>query len=175
VKKLAQSCLFCRLNQDGKILQTKGSHREHQDNLTPGKVWNFDILFMPRSNNGFRYILTMVETVSLYICAMPIRTLKGKPVAEAFRTFLSIIPIMAVVQTDHGSADFGSKFTQLCESMNIEHAGSTPRRSQSNGVAEIANKLLQNQLSRVCSSDLGRTNWDISLPKAVQTFNCFYP
>ena len=128
-------------------LKTKGSHCQHQDNLTPGKDWNSDILYMPKSNNGFRYILTLVETVSSYICAMPIQTLKGKPVAEAFRTFLGIMPQMAVVQTDHGTADLGSTFTQLCESMGIEHAGSTPRRSQANGVAEIANTLLQKQLS----------------------------
>jgi len=82
---------------------------------------------------------------------------------------------MAVVQSDHGSADFGSRFIELCERFNIIHAGSTPRRSQSNGFAEVANKLLQNQLSRVCSSDLGRKNWDKSLPKAVQTLNCYYP
>ena len=87
VKKLAQSCLFCRLNQDRKVLQTKGSVREYQNNLIPGKIWNFDVLFMPRSNSGYRYILTMVETLTSYICAIPIKTLKTKPVAEAFRTF----------------------------------------------------------------------------------------
>jgi hypothetical protein len=85
---------------------------------------------------------------------MPIHNIKSKPVAEAFRTFLGIMPQMEVVLTDHGSADFSSTFTTLCENMGISHEGSTPRRSQSNGCAEIANKLLQNQLSRVCAVDI---------------------
>jgi hypothetical protein len=141
IKKLAQSCLFCRLNQDRKVLQTKGSHRQYKNELTPGKIWNLDILYMPRSSSGFRYILTLVEKISSYICAMPIRTQISKPVAEAFRTFLGIMPQMAEVLTDHGTADFSLNFTTLCENMGISHEGSTPRRSQSNGCAEIANKL----------------------------------
>jgi hypothetical protein len=104
IKKLAQSCLFCRLNQDRKVLQTKGSHQQYENELTPGKIWNFHILYMPKSSSGFRHILTMVEKISSYFCAMPIQTLKSKPVAEAFRIFLGIMPQMAVVLTDHGTA-----------------------------------------------------------------------
>jgi hypothetical protein len=64
IKKLAQSCLFCRLNRDRKTLQTKGSHRKYESEITPGKIWNLDILFMPKSSSGSRYILTLVEKIS---------------------------------------------------------------------------------------------------------------
>ena len=40
---------------------------------------------------------------------------------------------------------------------------------------ELANKLLQNQLARICSSDLGRKNWEKSLPKAIQSINSYFP
>ena len=89
--------------------------------------------------------------------------------------FLGIMPQMSEIITDHGVSDFNSNFTALCEMMGIEHSGSTPRRSQSNGVTEIGNKLLQQQLGRICASTEGRKMWDVSLPKCIQALNQFYP
>ena len=175
IKRLSQSCLFCRLNENKRTMKTKGSHKEIHNNLIPGKVWGCDVLYMPRSSSGYRYILTLCETLTSYICAIPIKTLKSKPVTEAFRMFLGIMPQMSEIITDHGVSDFNSNFTALCEMMGIEHSGSTPRRSQSNGVTEIGNKLLQQQLGRICASTEGRKMWDVSLPKCIQALNQFYP
>ena len=175
IKRLSQSCLFCRLNENKRTMKTKGSHKEIHNNLIPGKIWGCDVLYMPRTSSGYRYILTLCETLSSYICAIPLKALRSGPVTAAFRMFLGIMPQMNEIITDHGTADFSSNFITLCETMGIQHSGSTPRRSQSNGVTEIANKLLQQQLARICASTEGRKLWDVSLPKCVQALNQFYP
>ena len=43
------------------------------------------------------------------------------------------------------------------------------------GSVEISNQILANQLSKICSSQLGARNWDKSLSKAVQIVNNFHP
>ena len=82
---------------------------------------------------------------------------------------------MSVLYTDHGKSDFSPRFTEMLAGYNIQHAGDIPRRSESQGAAELANKLLQNQLARICSSENGRKAWEKSLPRAVQCLNQYHP
>ena len=117
-------------------------------------MWSLDILYMPRSNAGYRYILTFAEKVSSYLAAIPIKNLNNSQVAAALPLFLGIFPAMDTILTDHGRADFGEQFTQLLEEFNIKHTGEIPRRSQACGAAEMGNKLLQTQLARICASHL---------------------
>ena len=89
--------------------------------------------------------------------------------------FLSIMPQMREIGTDHGSSDFNTGFTELLESFNIRHVGSLPNRSQATGSVELSNKLIQNQMNKLCS-ELGTTrHWDKILPKVVQSINSFRP
>ena len=45
---------------------------------------------------------------------------------------------------------------ELLESFNIKHMGPLPNRSQGQGSVETANKLLQNQLNKICA-ELGNS------------------
>ena len=133
------------------------------------------MLHMPASSSGHRYILTLAERISSYVCGLALKSLNSTAVTTAFRQFLCIMPSMQIVVTDHGVSDFGSIFTQLCETLGIEHAGSTPRRSQAQGSAEAANRILHNALSRICASGAGRKGWDKALPRTIQSINQYYP
>ena len=85
------------------------------------------------------------------------------------------MPKMLVLSSDHG-AEFSSLFTQVCTFNDIVHKGSTPSRSQSMGTVELANKLLQQNLSRICSSSAaGRLHWPKLLPRLIGHINSFYP
>ena len=82
---------------------------------------------------------------------------------------------MEEMHTDHGRADFGENFTQLLESFGIRHEGSLPHRSQAQGSVESANRLLQNQLNRICAEAGTYKYWHKSLPKVVMSINSFHP
>ena len=175
VANLKQTCLFCRLNSDRRKLHVKGTYRTFQDDLQLNKVWTADILYLPKSAEGYQYILTMAEKITSYITAIPLKILSTKRVSDAFRVFLGIFPAMSVLYTDHGKSDFSHRFTEMLAGYDIQHAGDIPRRSESQGAAELANKLLQNQLARICSSEDGRKAWEKSLPRAVQCLNQYHP
>merc|ERR1711940_390592 len=102
VANLKQTCLFCRLNSDRRKLNVKGANRTFQDDLQVNKVWTADILYLPKSAEGFKYILTLAEKITSYIAAIPLKILSTKGVSDAFRVFLGIFPAMSVVCTDHG-------------------------------------------------------------------------
>ena len=147
----------------------------YQNDLQVGKIWAADLIYLPRSAIGFRYCLTLVERVTSYLAAVPLKTLNSGSVSQAMRLFLSIMPAMDCIVTDHGVADFGSQFATLCESLGIEHGGSTPRRSQAQGNIEVANRIFQNSLAKQCATANGRKTWEKFLPRSVQVINSFYP
>ena len=94
---------------------------------------------------------------------------------NAIEVFLAIVPPMEEIATDHGSGDFGEMFTQLLESYGIRHGGKLPHRSQAQGTVELANKLLQNQINKVCAGMGTYKLWHKSLPKVVMAINSFHP
>ena len=167
--------MVCRLNAERKDLTVKGLTRENQNDITPGKFWVADILYMPVSSEGHRFILTLTERLSSYVCALPLKSLTVRHVCNAIEVFLAIVPPMEEIATDHGSADFGENFTQLLESYGIRHGGKLPHRSQAQETVELANKLLQNQINKVCAESGTYRFWNKSLPKVVMSINSIHP
>ena len=145
----------------------KGMTRRWQNDMTPGRIWQADLLYMPPSCEGHKFILTLSERLTSYVCALPLKTLSVKHVCNALEIFLSICPPMEEIHTDHGRADFGAGFTELLESFGIKHEGSLPHRSQAQGSVESSNRLLQNQLNRICAENGSDKYWHKSLPKVI--------
>ena len=175
IKINENACLICRLNSERKELAVKGVTRRNQNDMTPGRLWQADILYMPPSSEGHKFILTMTERLTSYVCALPLKSLSVRHVCNALEVFLSICPPMEEIHTDHGRADFGENFTQLLESFGIRHEGSLPHRSQAQGSVESANRLLQNQINRICAEAGTYKFWNKSLPKVVMSINSFHP
>ena len=174
-RKIIAKCLHCTLNLRKRTSIVKGSHRTFEKNLVPGQVWIIDVLVLPRASSGHCFALVFTERLTSYVAALPLKTISNQSICEAFRQFLSIMPACSTIITDHGQSDFGPLFTQECESHGITHSGQIPNRSQAQGSVEISNQILSNQLSKICSSDLGARYWPKSLSKAVQVINSFHP
>ena len=130
---------------------------------------------MPAISEGHRYILTLTERLTSYVCAIPLKALSVRHVCSAMEIFLSICPPMEEVHTDHGSSDFGGGFTELLESFGIRHEGALPNRSQAQGSVESSNRLIQNQLNKICAENGSSKQWHKSLPKVIQAINSFHP
>ena len=105
IQSIKNNCLFCRLNQNRRQVNVKGENRRNQYETTVGAVWFADVLYLAPSNSGHRYILTLTEKVSSYICAIPLKRLNVTHVRSAMENFLSICPQMREIQSDHGRAD----------------------------------------------------------------------
>merc|ERR1711888_403054 len=166
-KLVTNKCLHCKLNTSRRKLLVKGTAREFETDMTPGRVWIGDLLYLPKSVEGHRFCFVMTERLTSYVCGLPLKSLSTPQVMTAFSQFLSIMPQMEVMITDHGRGDFGPAFTQMCVEFGIRHGGSIPNRSQVQASCEVSNKILTNQVARICSSDNGKRHWPKSLAKAI--------
>ena len=110
-RKVVEGCLHCSLNVRRRKLLVKGTRRQYERNMVPGEIWSCDLIYLPRSNSGHNFVLTLTERLSSYLAGIALKSLNGHHVAEAFRIFLGIMPQCRVIYTDHGRADFGSIFT----------------------------------------------------------------
>ncbi|MED5543239.1 MAG: hypothetical protein VX721_04010, partial [Thermoproteota archaeon] len=95
-KQIMERCLHCKLNTSRRKILVKGTQREFQNDETPGRIWTADLLYLPRSSEGFRFCLVLTERLTSYICGLPLKTLDVKHVAISFAQFLSIMPPMEV-------------------------------------------------------------------------------
>ena len=130
---------------------------------------------MPRSRRGYRFCLVIVERLTSFISAIPLKSLNADSTADAIRLFIGIIGFtMSKFSSDYGP-EFSTKFTAQLNSMGIDHTSRIPRRSQSQGNVEVAIKILKQTLTKVCASRLTNTEWDICLPIAVTSINMSNP
>ena len=67
VKQIIQGCVICRLNRNVYKHNTSGEHREFQNDLTVGAICCSDVAHLPKSKNGFKYVLLFCERITSYI------------------------------------------------------------------------------------------------------------
>ena len=80
-----------------------------------------DMVDVQRWNNGYRYILTVIDILSRYGWARPLKTKRGQEVAEAFKSIFNAdgrIPLR--IQTDQGKEFYNQHVQSLFNSHNIE-------------------------------------------------------
>ena len=77
---------------------------------------------------------------------------------------------MCNLATDFG-AEFSTAFTQQLNALGINHPSCIPRRSQSQGNAEVAIKILKTTLTKVCAGQMTHKDWDLCLPLTVTSIN----
>merc|ERR1712055_829794 len=174
-KQVMERCLHCKLNTSRRKIMVKGNQREFEKDETPGRVWTADLLYLPKSSEGFRFCLVLTERLTSYVCGLPLKNLNVNQVSQSFAQFLSIMPPMEILTTDHGRGDFGQGFTQMLVEFGIKHTGGIPNRSQVQGNCEMPNRILTNQLSKICSTDKGKLHWPKTMAKAVQSINSYHP
>ena len=87
---------------------------------------NVDLVSMPPSN-GHRYLFTVVDRLSRWPAAIPIRDITTESVTEAFaHGWIANYGVPASVTTDRGTQFTSSIWTQLMTTWGIKHHTTTP-------------------------------------------------
>ena len=104
-----------------------GSSRTHESDTTVGQTYIGDIAYMPASRRGYRFCLVIVERLTSFISAIPLKSLTSESTSDAIRLFISVISFtMANFSSDFGP-EFSSKFTSQLNSMGINHTSRIPK------------------------------------------------
>ena len=117
---------------------------------------------LPRTKKGFEYMLTIMDRVSRYPEAIPLRKINAKVVIEALIQFFSKFGMPRVVQTDRGTNFTSKYFQEKMKEFGIKHVTSSAYHPQSQGVVERFHQTLKTMMRKYCKSN--EAEWDQSIP-----------
>ena len=122
-----------------------------------------------KKNDGYRYILTIVDIFTKMGAARPLKTKGGKEVAEAFRDVYKTFPIPTNIQTDQGTEFQNPSMRKFYEDFNIHHFTS---QNDDIKVANVErfNRTIKDRIFRFITST-GKPVWIDVLPKIIESYN----
>ena len=105
-------------------------HRPARKNYTRRRVvmrgldetWQADLVDMSayaRYNNGYKYLLTIIDIFSKYAWVIPTRTKSGKDVADAMKTVLKKGRVPRKLHVDQGKEFYNHEFKALMQRYGI--------------------------------------------------------
>ncbi|XP_064101316.1 uncharacterized protein LOC135211982 [Macrobrachium nipponense] len=120
---------------------------------------------LPRSKRGNCYILSIVDRMSRFPEAIPIRNAKAKALVQHLIAYFTRFGLPKTLQSDNGRNFTGKFFKDQMRNFGIKHITSTPYHPESQGVIERFHQTLKHILRKLCS---GEDNlWDVMLPYAL--------
>ncbi|GFY22174.1 putative uncharacterized transposon-derived protein F54H12.3 [Trichonephila clavipes] len=134
------------------------------------ELWQSDLVDLQkisRFNRGYRYLLTIIDVMSRYLRAFPIKDKKAGTIAKVFhKVFKEVRP--KNIQTDKGKEFYNKTVSRLFKKFNIHHYSTKSEAKCS--ILERAHKRLQNKMFRVFTHRNSYKYLDILKP-LVDSYN----
>ena len=137
---------------------------------TPFEVVAVDLMAMPESWAGNKYLMVVEDYLSNYVVVAPIKDKRAETIADVFlnQVILTYGP-PGVIHSDRGSEFRNKVMAELCDIINAKKSFTTPYHPQADGKVERFNRTIQRLLA--CYVAKGQRNWDIILPFVLYAYN----
>lgn len=135
------------------------------------ETWQADLVEMQpyaRENQGYRYLLTVIDVFSKFAWAQPVRRKTGQDVTSAMETILKQGRIPTKLHTDNGKEFYNSIFQSLMEKHKIKLYSTYSNLKAS--IIERFNRTLKTNMWRRFSLN-GSFKWLDMLPELIDTYN----
>lgn len=137
--------------------------------------WQTDLADMQqlsRQNQGYKYILTIIDIMTRYAWAQPLKSKRGQEVAAAFkRVFHQDKRIPKRIQSDQGKEFENSHVRQLFDSHHIELF--SVKSAFKAAIVERWNRTLKTRIWRYFTAN-NTSKWINVLPDIVDSYNHSY-
>lgn len=100
-----------------------------------------------RENEGFRFLLTLVDVFSKKGYVIPLKSKSGKEVSRAFEEFFEKSPPIKAIQTDKGREFYNGSVAEVFKKFGVKHFSSHDERTKA-AVVERWNRTLKQKLYR---------------------------
>ena len=117
---------------------------------------------LPKSRLGHEYILTIMCSSTRYAEAIPLRSIKAKPVGEALKLFFTRFGLPKIVQSDQGTNFTSKLFRERLGALGITQVTSSAYHPQSQGALERFHQTLKSMMRTYCFDH--SKDWDEGLP-----------
>ena len=170
-KSIKNDCVICTLCKRNYKHKAVGLERKFENNENPGKHLIADVIYLNQDNLGFKYCLLLVDRLTSYTTAYPMKKLDSASCAAGLKSYLHTLPPPLTLSCD-GDGSFSSSFQKVCEQNDILLKTNIPRNSNTVGTAEIAIKQFRNiAIQAAHKITKGRNNWSVLLPIILKAFN----
>ena len=112
----------------------------------------------PVSENGNRYILTLVDFATRYPEAVALPKIETERVAEALLDTFSRVGFPKEILSDRGGQFTSDTMVEICRFVSIKQFFTTAWHPMCNGLCENINGTLKSMLKRMCQER--PKNWD---------------
>jgi transposase InsO family protein len=134
------------------------------------EVWGADLTdlqFWREQNFGYKYILTVIDVLSKYAWAVPLKDKTAGAVTKAFeKLFAEAVP--QKIWTDQGSEFYNSTLKALLKKHNIDIYSTFGEHKSA--VVERFNRTMKAQMYKIFTKNNNR-NWVDYLPKMMSEYN----
>ena len=117
---------------------------------------------LPKTKKGNEYLLTIMDVSTRFPEAVPLRSIKTKPVVEALMQFFSRVGLPKEIQHDRGTNFTSNMFQDVVCQLGIKQVMSSAYHPQSQGAIERCHQTLKTMIktySMECPED-----WDVAMP-----------
>lgn len=135
------------------------------------ELWQADLVEMiplSKHNDGYRYILTVIDVLSKFAWTRPIKAKSGDEVANAFRSIFKEKRVPTAIMTDKGKEFLNSKVRQLMKSYKVRLFASDSDLKAS--VCERFNRTLKTRMWKYFTANKTHSYLK-QLPKLVFAYN----
>ena len=136
----------------------------------PFELVAVDLLQLPTTRFGNKYVLVATDHYSKWVSAAPLRNKSGSLVAKIMeeKILTSLTAKPEKILSDNGKEFKAKEFEQLLKSYGIRHIYSTPYKPSSNGAVERVNRTVIQILKGLVQSPM---DWDKDLPRTIMIYN----
>lgn len=127
-----------------------------------------DVSLIANQNNGYHFLLTVIDIFSRYAWARPLKTKGGKEVAAAFQNIFEEGRVPKRIQTDQGKEFENRDVARLFSEYNIELF--SVKSAYKAAIVERFNRTLKSKLWRYFTMSL-KQKWTHVLQDVVKSYN----
>lgn len=169
IKAYADSCITCAKCKGNYGRRTRWPMGHCKRGKRPFELVFVDFVTMSNSK-GKRYILTILDSFSRHLTAIPCARDRAIDAARGlYQFFLRHREIPRIVSSDRGTHFTGEVYRQFCEQMAITQELHCPWRPQSSGNIERQHRTMKNAIYMLCEDR--NCEWTDVLESVVSSMN----
>ena len=126
----------------------------------------------PPSSRGNKYVLTVIDMLTGYAIAVPIKNKNSETICDAYRdNVYCVFGGSNRMLTDNGSEFKNKEMQEVCDTLGLKHIFSPVYTPQSNGRLEGWHRFFKACIAKHIRG--GGVEWDELVPLAVSAYNFF--
>jgi transposase InsO family protein len=136
----------------------------------PGERLGVDITGPhPRSRNGFRYMLTVIDHFTKWAEAYPLREHTAPTVAKTLvAQWISRFGCPKQILSDQGPEFTSQLLVELCKNLRVDKVRTSAYKASTNGAVERLHKTINEMLGKVVAEQ--QKDWDLWVPIVMAAY-----